>query len=262
MKTKPVKPGEILFIPQDNRLLESSPYVNSVSSLPMWFKKIGKQPGSVRRCAGTIDLLAAGITLPAWTNFRFRPNVENKEWEHGADDFYPQANINQVQGFSYDSTGSCPMTDIRKIETGQYPKLVNPWRIKTAPGWSTLMIPTYWEPNENYTVVPAIVNTDIYHLMNVVLNLTGDSPFEIPFGTPLAQLIPFRRDADFGKIIMEDEKNFKYYATSGFGMGHVSPSSNTSALYRRISIKTDNEIRAQKNSKRFRRNRNATPKTD
>lgn len=254
MKNQKVKPGEILFIPQDNRLLESAPFENSVSSLPLWFRKIGKQPGSLRRCAGTMDLLAAGVTLPAWTNFRFRPNTERTEWEHGADDFFPSANISSISGFSFDSTGKCPMTDIRKIETGQYPKLVNPWRMKTAPGWSTLMIPVYWEPNENYSVVPAIVNTDIYHLMNVVINITGDSAFEIPFNTPLAQLIPFKRDGDFQKIIFGDESDFKYYSTSGFGMGHISPHQNTSALYRRFSIKFDKSLKDKQNKKKiFRR---------
>lgn len=252
MKKTKVKPGQILFVPQDNRLIESAPILNSVSSMPSWFRKIGKQPGSVRRCAGTIDLLAAGVTLPAWTNFRFRPEPGGKAWEQAADDFSPPANINNIAGFPFESTGSCPMTDVRKLETGQYPKLVNPWRFKTAPGWSTLMIPIYWEPNENYTVVPAIVNTDIYHLMNVVLNITGDSPFSIDFGTPLAQLIPFKRSSDFSEIIMADESEFKYYSTSGFGMGHVSPFQNTSALYRRFSIKHDRELK-EKSKSFFRR---------
>lgn len=254
MNNRKVKPGQILFVPQDNRLMDSAPSVNSVSTLPLWFRKIGKQEGSVRRCAGTIDLLAAGVTLPAWTNFRFRPTVDGKQWEHMADDFSPQGGINNISGFPFESTGSCPMTDVRKIEQGHYPKLVNPWRMKTAPGWSTLMVPIYWEPNPNYTVVPAIVNTDIYHLMNVVLNITGDTSFEIPFNTPLAQLIPFKRDSDFGEIIFEDESHFKYYATRGFGMGNVSPTGSTSAHYRRHSIKHDKELKdAGTKKKLFRR---------
>ena len=88
--------------------------------------------------------------------------------------------------------------------------------------------------------------------MNVVLNITGDSPFEIPFNTPLAQLIPFKRNSDFGEIIFEDESNFKYYATRGFGMGNVSPTGSTSAHYRRYSIKHDKELNdAEKQRKRF-----------
>ena len=130
MKKLPkVKPGVIRFTPVDNRLMESPPTVNSISQPPQWFRQIGKHQGSLRKCAGTIDFLSAGVTLPAWTNFRFRPDG-NGGWEHGADEFSPEAGIANISGFGYESTGECPMTSVRKLETGQYPKIVNPWRFE------------------------------------------------------------------------------------------------------------------------------------
>ena len=243
-KKNKVKPGEIRFTPTDNRLMESAPFANNLTNMPSWFRAVGKEGRALRRCAGTIDLLAAGVTLPMWTNYRFRPD-NNGAWETGSDDLYPSAvtggmptSIGQATGFNYDSTGECPMTSVRKIETGQYPKLINPWRIETAPGWSTLMIPCYWEPSEDYTVVPAIVHTDFYHSMNVVLNLTGDRAFMLKYGTPVAQLIPFKRDSDFTKVLFNDESDFKYYASTGFGTGFISPK-DTAANYRREKIRTD-----------------------
>jgi hypothetical protein len=130
------------------------------------------------------------------------------------------------------------MTSVRKIETGQYPKLINPWRIQTAPGWSTLIVPCYWEPSEDYALVPAIVHTDYYHSMNIVLNLIGDRPFGIKYNTPIAQLIPFKRDSDFTKVLFSDESDFKYYASTGFGTGFVSPR-ETGATYRRERTRVD-----------------------
>jgi hypothetical protein len=246
-KRTKVKPGEIRFTPTDNRLMESAPFANNLTNLPDWFRRISKEGAALRKCVGTIDLLAAGVTLPIWTNYRFRPD-NNGTWETGADDFYPSAvtggtptSIGQASGFNHESTGECPMTSVRKIETGQYPKLVNPWRIETAPGWSTLMIPCYWEPSEDYTVVPAIVHTDYYHSMNVVLNLTGDRPFALKYNTPIAQLIPFKRDSDFTKVLFNDESDFKYYASTGFGSGFVSPR-ETGATYRRERIRVDKEL--------------------
>lgn len=245
MKKMPkVKPGVIRFTPVDNRLMESPPVVNSISTPPSWFKMIGKQPGSIRKCAGTIDFLAAGVTLPAWTNFRFRPDAQGG-WETGGDDFSPPAGISNISGFGYESTGECPMTSVRKIETGQYPKIVNPWRFETAPGWSTLILPVYWEPNENYSVVPAIVHTDFYHLANVVLNITTDSAFGIRQGTPLVQLIPFKRNSDFEQIDFNDESYFKYVATTGFGMGHIAPRDGTAGPYRREKMRVDKELDMQ-----------------
>jgi hypothetical protein len=240
-KLPPVKPGSIRFTPIDNRLMEAPPYVNTITEPPSWMKRIGKHQGSVRKCAGTIDLLAAGVTLPMWTNYRFRPDGKGS-WEMGGDDFSPPAGVNSVSGFHYQSTGECPMTQVRKIETGQYPKMVNPWRFETAPGWSTLLLPLYWEPNEDYSVVPAIVHTDFYHLANIVINIIGDRPFSIRQGTPIAQLIPFKRDTDFTNIEFNDEEYFKYVATTGFGMGHVAPHDGTAGPYRRHRISVDKAL--------------------
>jgi hypothetical protein len=249
MKKLPkVKPGVIRFTPVDNRLMESPPTVNSVSQPPQWFKQIGKHQGSLRKCAGTIDFLSAGVTLPAWTNFRFRPDGGGG-WETGADEFSPEAGIASISGFAYGSTGECPMTSVRKLETGQYPKIVNPWRMETAPGWSTMILPVYWEPNENYTVVPAVVHTDFYHLANVVLNITTDRAFGIKHGTPLVQLVPFKRNEDFEKIDFNDESYFKYVSTTGFGMGHVAPFDGTAAPYRRERIRVDKQLSEEGTSK-------------
>ena len=241
-KLPPVKPGQIRFTPTDNRLMEMPPFVNTVQNPPMWFKKIGKHQGSIRKCAGTIDFLTAGITLPMWTNFRFRPNPSGDSWETGGDDFNPPVGINNVSNFSHESTGQCPMTSVRKIETGQYPKMVNPWRFETAPGWSSMILPAYWEPNEDYTLVPAIVHTDFYHLANMVINPLGDRPFTIDYGTPICQIVPFKRNSDFGEIIFNDESYFKYVATTGFGMGHVAPYEKQAGPYRREKMRVDKEL--------------------
>ena len=94
-------------------------------------------------------------------------------------------------------------------------------------------------------MVPAIVHTDYYHAMNVVLNIIGDRPFMIKQGTPIAQLIPFKRDSDFSKVLFSDESEFKYVASTGFGMGFVSPK-ETGAPYRRERIKVDHALEEAK----------------
>ncbi len=250
-KVKKVKPGEIRFTPLDNRLMEMSPYVNTVVNLPSWFKRIQKNQGSLRSCAGTIDLLSAGVTIPLWTNFYFRIDPTGTDWEMAADEMSPEAGISRISAFSYESTGSCPMTKNREMETGSYPKLINPWRIETAKGWSSLILPIYWEPNPFYDVVPAIVHTDFYHTANIVLNIKTDREFSIKFGTPMVQIIPFKRSGDFEKIEFRDETDFKYVATRGFGMGHISPRAHTAAPYRRQRIAIDNSISEEENKRKI-----------
>jgi hypothetical protein len=99
-----------------------------------------------------------------------------------------------------------------------------------------------WEPDPNYTVLPAVVHTDFYHTANIVLNITGDEAFTIKYGTPLAHLIPFERKNNIHTLISEDESMFKYVASKGFGMGHMMPVGGTAAPYRRERIKVDKAL--------------------
>jgi hypothetical protein len=91
-------------------------------------------------------------------------------------------------------------------------------------------------------VLPAIVHTDYYHTANIVLNLISNKPFTIKYGTPLAQLVPFKRDSDFEEIIFQDESQFKYLESTGFGFGHIFPPNGTSGPYRREKIRVDEEL--------------------
>lgn len=251
---KPIKPGQIRIIPTDNRLMEMPPYANTHMSLPRWFKGIPKDAqGSIRGCAGVTEYLKIGITVPAWTNMHFRPNAELRVWESRLDEFNPPGEISRVEGFPYTSTGECPITKIRKLDEGyQYPKIVTPFKFQTAKGWSTMIMPLILEPNSNYSVVPGIVNTDYYHTINCVINITGNSEFKIQYGTPLFHLIPFKRSGDIEEIIFEDEKEYKYYVSGGFGNGYVIPSGvSKSGAYRSARKEIDNIVKIEETKTRF-----------
>jgi hypothetical protein len=77
-----------------------------------------------------------------------------------------------------------------------YPKWINPWSIKTPKGYSVLFTqPMHRE--SPFTILDGIVDTDSYNApvnFPFVLNNWG---FEglIPAGTPMAQVIPFKRES-------------------------------------------------------------------
>lgn len=207
---KSVKEGEIFIIPSDNRLLEMGepPYVNGGKRISSWFRSSPKS--GVRRCIGIKDFLDLGVTIPAWTTFKFYPN----EYENNFNADLAQYSIPTIpfaiQGFPFSSTGDCPMSSVREIKEAYYPKLVTPYAFITAPGWSTMIVGMLHSPSPNYDVVPGIVHTDFYHQINVVLNIRSKEEFYIPHNEPLVQLIPFKRSGDFSKIKFEDEDKFKY----------------------------------------------------
>jgi hypothetical protein len=79
----------------------------------------------------------------------------------------------------------------------EYPKWMNPWAIKTPPGYSVLFIqPMHRE--SVFTILPGVVDTDQYSAaVNFPFVLNEPTKFTglIPAGTPMAQVIPFKRDS-------------------------------------------------------------------
>jgi hypothetical protein len=74
---------------------------------------------------------------------------------------------------------------------------MNPWAIKTPPGYSVLFIqPMHRE--SVFTILPGVVDTDQYSAaVNFPFVLNEPTKFTglIPAGTPMAQVIPFKRDS-------------------------------------------------------------------
>lgn len=251
------KPGEIFIVPRDNRLIETAPYVNNAQSLPDWFKNIEKKKGSIRSCSGTLDFLQSGITVPMWTNVKFTPNLNmGSQWESHMDQM-PYSEGFHNEPFAFESVGRCPITNVREIERGGFPKLVNPWCFMTAPGWSTLLLPPLYEPNKDWQTMASIIHTDFYHNLNLVLNITADKPFWIKAGTPVMHLIPFKRSGDIEKMTIADDSLWRFITSRGFGDAHVIPLLSTGGSYKTYQRKVDADIEEKESTKKnfFMRNR-------
>jgi hypothetical protein len=77
-----------------------------------------------------------------------------------------------------------------------YPKWANYWAIRTPKGYSTMFIqPMHRE--SVFTILPGIVDTDEYYSPVLFPFVVNDPEFEglIPKGTPIAQVIPFKRES-------------------------------------------------------------------
>lgn len=215
-----VRKNEILFVPSDNRILENPPWSNS-STKPEWWKRQDKANGSIRTCHGTNDFISLGVTLPMWTNVTVRPTPDGKDFELRADQFArpPESDtigVHHIEGFGAFSVKDCPFSSQRKIN-GHYPKLVTPWTTMTAPGYSTLVLPTILEPFPEYTVMPGVVHTDYYHVINIVLIVNTDKQFTIPVGRPMYQLIPFKRSDGMAKVLEGDQSMHRFLSGRGTG---------------------------------------------
>ncbi|MEO2142344.1 MAG: hypothetical protein ABGX63_09210 [bacterium] len=96
------------------------------------------------------------------------------------------------------------MNEGRALSKSVQIKLVNPWTIRTAPGWSTMLLPCTYEGRKNWELLPGVINTDYYHHINWVINIYNDEPFVLEVGTVIAQFFTFPRD--YQQILFADEK--------------------------------------------------------
>jgi hypothetical protein len=164
--------------------------------IPDWYKKIESYTGgkkatdgkggtlaTIKKCMPVFDAITAGyiITSPADVSVTIKEGQQYFEWANfGLISFHP---IEQA-----------PEHPARKPYA--YPKWNNPWAIKTPKGYSTMFIqPMHRE--SVFTILPGIVDTDTYSAPVNFPFVINDPNFEglIPKGTPIAQVIPIKRDA-------------------------------------------------------------------
>lgn len=97
-----------------------------------------------------------------------------------------------------------------KSNGAPFPKWLNPWSIKTPRGYSCLFIPPMHNPNGFFTILPGVVDTDTYTAPANLPFTLDDVLWEgiIPAGTPMVQVIPFKRDSfkmDIGVDLKEQK---------------------------------------------------------
>jgi hypothetical protein len=164
--------------------------------VPDWYKNMesyinkekkptgdGTSSGTIKRCMPVLDAITAGyiIESPADVWVSKKDKGQWFEWsDFGLISFHP---IEQA-----------PEHPARK--PFPYPKWSNPWSITTPKGYSTMFVqPMHRE--SVFTILPGIVDTDTYSAPVNFPFVINDPAFEglIPKGTPIAQVIPFKRDS-------------------------------------------------------------------
>jgi hypothetical protein len=189
--------------------------------LPDWYKKTesyinskkiptgsGNTDATIKKCMPVFDAITSGyiIVLPADVYVSIKDGQQYFEWSNfGLVSFHP---IEQA-----------PEHPNRKPHA--YPKWNNHWAIKTPNGYSTLFVQPFHRESI-FTILPGIVDTDTYLAPVNFPFVINDPTFEglIPKGTPIAQVIPFKRDSwkmEFGEEKeLNEQKNIKMQLDTKF----------------------------------------------
>jgi hypothetical protein len=186
--------------------------------LPEWYKQTesyvdgkkkpkgnGDTSGTIKRCMPVFDALTSGYYLITYTDLYVSQeeniNTFTAEFTGTRSPRFQWSSLNPIQFHPLEQAPLHP------VATGdQIPKWINPWSIKTPPGYSTLFIPPVHRENA-FVALPGVVDTDTYTApVNIVFTLSNPD-FEglIPAGTPIAQVIPFKRESWEMKIGEEKE---------------------------------------------------------
>jgi len=182
--------------------------------IPKWFKNIpniGSMPGipedTVKHCPSFTDYFSLGYILPMWADsilsyddskdcWNYRSTTIG-HWEiHGNDQF-----LNYVDSYFNGVKGNFVF------------KAISPWRIITPPGWSVLQLPLFYHFNQEWSVLPGVIDTDIHHVINQQILYHGNGKeIRIAKGDPLVLYVPFKRkdtlDLDVRFQNKKDQKNF------------------------------------------------------
>lgn len=194
---------KIKFIPHKNPestyLISPTP---AIRSLPEWYKQKkplvdgsktykpqadGSAPSTVKLCNPFGDALSAGYFLYLDADLFIEDvNGEKKiTWGIGGDSLISMHNIRQ-----FDSSG-IPAGHEEAIF-----KFQNSWIVETPAGYSSLITQPFNRGDLPFTIFSGIVETDTFQLpINLPFTIRSDFEGIISAGTPIAQIIPFRRES-------------------------------------------------------------------
>jgi hypothetical protein len=178
--------------------------------IPDWFKNIPHTVDStVRSCPSFPDFFSQGYILPMWTDTRISYDSEttNYSWETSMKDTALEVH-NNLQFVDH-------ATPYMNGSEGKFIfKAVCPWKIITPPGWSVLQLPLFYHFNEQWSVLPGVLDTDIYHSIHQQILYHGNGEtVEIECGDPLVLYVPFKRSDKVNlqtrSATEEDKKRFE-----------------------------------------------------
>lgn len=168
-------------------------------SVPNWYKQTpeyrgengkvysvdGATPHTIKKCIPVFDAMTAGYILYTEVDLQVSYNEKTTT-------FYFAGTDTAIDYHKVDQTPLYPL----KNDFG-YPKWINKYKIKTPPGYSTLFLSPMHNPNNFFTIFPGIVDTDKYSVEVNFPFFMNDNKWEgvIPAGTPMVQVIPFKRDS-------------------------------------------------------------------
>lgn len=200
---------EIIFTKTLN-IPDLYPPTPASKNMPEWYKNLDSYGGfgkildetnlprtTAKKCMPLFDSMSAGYLIYSHADIFVSQRVEKNG------ELAPYYSWRQGPGVSFHEARQVLDYPNNVDNKFDYPKFINPWSIKTKKGYSCLFINPLHRDSV-FTILPGMVDTDKYTAPVNLPFMLNDIKYEglIPAGTPIAQIIPFKRDnwkMSFGK---------------------------------------------------------------
>lgn len=146
---------------------------------------------TVKKCPPFVDAMTSGYLIPAIADVEFVMHADRLEFKSSIP-IVENHDIRQLAGTSFQQMAVV--------------KFINPWIVSTPPGFSCLFMAPLNRFEIPFQPLAGVVETDqFYHEVNfpAVCILAPGQRFLLKKGTPLVQVIPFRREewtSEFGDV--------------------------------------------------------------
>lgn len=198
----------IEFIAPESYLKSNPPLPKPIKlNIPEWFKNIPHTHNkfTIKGCMPFLDSLTTGYVLGLPQDFLLMHNfyedgVPRSRFEPSIPEQMEGLNINHKKDIQEHPVVQVQGSPLEKKNLNlPIHKVLNPWIIKTPPGYSCLFVPILNNGDDRFTPVAGIVDTDTYeNYINFPIIINGDKyptlMTTFKAGTPYVQVIPFKRD--------------------------------------------------------------------
>ena len=198
LSNTPANSGKISFI-LTQVSEEDSPLniIKGVEGIPDWYKKLENRTSTeqgftgftIKRCIPVLDVLVTGYYVVTARDYEFIFDEEKGHHDiKGA--FNPQ--YQPITNHPMEQLGGMPFSSEYCLFAYKW---TNPYVIKTPEGYSTLITHPTNAPYLPFYTLSGVVDTDSYFRpINFPFIMKNTFSGVLPAGTPIAQIIPFKRD--------------------------------------------------------------------
>ena len=226
---------EIEFFADEEIVKTLLPPVPAAKAIPEWWLKAprsvegsgdgeigGSDVGTFKICQPFTDVLRTGYIIPLWQDIAYSDTTEYSDdpnsgqrislnWGRGS------TVARSLKGKPVENKGWASWHDIEGVKEGLIEgtsfSFINPWIIRTPPGYSCLFTAPLNNENPAIRLFSGIVNTDTYFVrVNFFFGFRKgvSTPGILKRGMPLIHVIPFKRE-EWTSSITPMKKNDEEY---------------------------------------------------